>query len=205
MKGFKVRLHINHTSSNESHVLDTGESTFQAPLDVFNNNLAGVRAQLGFSPNAESHVSTTSPAQPSPEAFSTPNGGFTSQRLSTIRVGSRKLPFPSEDDYRRYIEFFFDDINACHPCVNEADFRARSEKLLTIAGPNIDTHLLALNYSIFACTDILVDMSPNDQMRQPPGWQWFLAADSLVGKRKFGGRASMTLIQFLVFEASTCL
>lgn len=33
-----------------------------------------------------------------------------------------------------------------------------------------------------------------------PGWQWFRAADELVGKRKMSGQSDMSLIQFLILE-----
>lgn len=123
--------------------------------------------------------------------------------MSTIRVGSSKLPFPNPTEYTAYIEFFFDDINPCHPCANEADFRRRSEKLC--AGSSVDNSevcFLALNYIIFACADVLLGISTSGKQRAPPGWQWYLAANELVGGRKVSGRGDFSLVQFLVYEVS---
>ncbi|KAF2104989.1 hypothetical protein NA57DRAFT_51776 [Rhizodiscina lignyota] len=176
-----------------------GDTAFRAPINTFNANLASVRLQLGL-PEQQSQPpspATVNPHESPHQSIRTPTNS-----LSKIRVGLRSLPFPTQEEYRRYIKFFFDDINPCHPCVNEADFEVRSEKLLSSLhrGP-IDTGFLALNYIIFACTDILTNITPSEQSNVLPGWDWYLAADSLLGKRKFGGRANLTVIQFLIFEA----
>jgi hypothetical protein len=178
-----------------------GDTAFQAPIDTFSANLASVRLQLGL-PEQGSQPPTPATAH----HHESPNLSIRSPTNSVpkIRVGLRNLPFPTQEEYRRYIRFLFDDINPCHPCVNEAEFEARSEKLLAnLHRSSVDTGFLALNYIVFACTDILTSVSTSEQKSALPGWQWYLAADSLVGKRKFGGRANLTLIQFLIFEVSS--
>lgn len=39
----------------------------------------------------------------------------------------------------------------------------------------------------------------------PPGWQWFRAADDLVGKQKTSGQADLPLLQFLILEVLSTL
>jgi len=124
---------------------------------------------------------------------------------ATIRVGNRNYAFPSLADYQRYLGFFFTDLGTYYPCVNETDFRIRSDAILAAPSVQADNaSLLALNYIIFACCDIALDTSSSNTQNKPPGWQWFRASDELVGKRKMSGRADLCLIQFLVLEVSTC-
>jgi hypothetical protein len=125
---------------------------------------------------------------------------------ATVRLGSTNLLFPRPFDYQKYIDFLFHDLSPYYPCINEADFRMRSEQML--AAPvihNSDTCFLALHYMIFACSDIAVDSFPVGVNPKPPGWQWFNAADDLVRQRELSGRADMSLIQYLVLKVSHCV
>ena len=136
-------------------------------------------------------------------SHSSPTESSSSKSLENIRCGPRHLPFPSKAEYVQYLDFFFNDINPCHPCLNEADFRSRCQSLLTtrIIDPS-DVRILALNYILFACTDILVHVSPVQERGRLPGWRWYLAADELMQKRKISGRGDLSLAQFLVYEVS---
>ncbi|KAH8816078.1 fungal-specific transcription factor domain-containing protein [Xylogone sp. PMI_703] len=177
-----------------------GDTSFQAPIEEFNANLAPVKLQLGIS-NQRSSSSPKSSDEMRNASATSPSGS-TSDPLSSIRVGRSNMPFPNQTEYATYIEFFFDDINPCHPCTNEADFRRRSERLL--ASSSVDPSevcFLALNYIVFACADVLLGVSTTTKHSTPPGWHWFLAANDLVGKRKVSGQGDLSLIQFLVYEA----
>ncbi len=116
---------------------------------------------------------------------------MSNESLGVIRFGSKTLPFPTQTEYLRYLDFIFNDINASHPCLNEADFHSKCQKIVTTraVGP-LDACLLATNYILFACTDILTDVSPIQTKIKLPGWHWYLAADDLMGKRKINGRGT---------------
>jgi hypothetical protein len=173
------------------------------PLPALNANLASLKAQLGLHDQGRALNASTSasgqhesPAQQA-RSPSIPLG----EQTRGLRVGARFLPFPSHRDYDDYVDFFFADINPCHSCVNEADFKHKNKNLrrCTFAHGD-DIGFLALNYIIFACADILreIELVPNPS--RCPGWNWFLAADSLLGKRKLSGQADLCLIQFLIYE-----
>ncbi|ORX99612.1 fungal-specific transcription factor domain-domain-containing protein [Clohesyomyces aquaticus] len=175
-----------------------GDAAFQTPNDAFNANLASVRQQLGFMhempPTYSDSRSRHSIPTVSPEHSAEPP--------TTVNVGPRSLAFPSPADYQKYVDFFFADINPFYSCVNEAEFRARGEKMLSSrAILDGDVCFLALHYIIFACSDISAERAPASPHGKPPGWQWFQTADELVGKRKISGRGDLSLIQFLVLEA----
>lgn len=184
-----------------------GDTAFETPLEAFNANLAPIKLQLGIptrsSRDASSPISTarayhTSISKPAPRPVQ--------ETLSSIRVGARTLPFPSPVKYAEYIDFFFDDVNPCHPGLNEAEFRTRSERLLK--NDPIDRSeicFLALNYIIFASVDMLLDVQPVTERGRLAGWHWFLAANELVGKRKASGRGDLCMIQLLMFEVSELL
>ncbi|PSN75475.1 hypothetical protein BS50DRAFT_671616 [Corynespora cassiicola Philippines] len=180
-------------SMERDEAMSVSESLYHAPLEPFNPQLASQRPSLSFprdSPERIRHsMSATSPSS-------------SADSVATIRVGPRSLAFPSPVDYAKYIDFYFADINPTHPCINEADFRARSERVLGARSIHpTDVCFLALNYIVFAVSDILVDATPPGVNSRPPGWQWFQLADELVGKRQLSGRSDLSLIQFLIWEA----
>ncbi|OAQ87710.1 hypothetical protein VFPBJ_01750 [Purpureocillium lilacinum] len=181
-----------------------GDTAFQAPLNAFNANLASIREKLGYQESASprSHEEEMRSASHRAISHSSPTESSSSKSLENIRCGPRHLPFPSKAEYVQYLDFFFNDINPCHPCLNEADFRSRCQSLLTTRtiDPS-DVCILALNYILFACTDILVHVSPVQERGRLPGWRWYLAADELMQKRKISGRGDLSLAQFLVYEA----
>lgn len=168
-----------------------------------NVNLASIKDQLNLPKSSSTHsrplISETGvryiPTISLPRPIKEP--------ASTIRVGARDLPFPGEIQYAKYIDFFFEDINPCHSVVNEPEFRTRSKRLLAAKSVDVsDICFLSLNYIIFASADLLVEMTPAMEKSRLPGWQWFLVANELVGKRKISGRGDLSLIQFLMFEVS---
>lgn len=177
-----------------------GDTAFRSPVNTFHASLSHIKQSMGivndFDAATDSSASTRA-SRPS-EVSSHRKGPSSSQ----IRIGAKTLPFPSGADYRSYLDYIFDDINACHPCLNEVDFRARSERMLG-ASPldRRETCFLALHFILFACVDILRDVSGPDESRPSPGLQWYQAADELVGKSKFHGVGDLSLIQFLIFEA----
>ena len=178
-----------------------GDTAFQSPIDAFNTSLASVRSQLGIPYVHQGGGSSALSVDGSQTARSSTNTDAIAPSHMGLRVGSRMLPLPSKEEYDRYIDFFFDDINACHSCVNEADFRTRSNIMIATGSVGEgDVCLLALNYIIFACADILQDTTPDRSSHRLPGWYWFSIADSLVGKQKITGRGDLSLIQFLAFE-----
>lgn len=178
-----------------------GETAFQAPIHAFNANIEPMRAQLGL-PSHESPTSSYLPTHRRGDGTVHSPSPIVHDSAKSIRVGSRTLPFPNTQDYGEYLAFFFDDINPCHCCVNEADFRHRSKELLSERSVGREeVCFLALNYIIFACADILRHSSSANAEENLPGWQWFLVADGLVGKRKVSGRGDISLLQFLVYES----
>jgi hypothetical protein len=173
-----------------------GDTALHPPIEAFNANLAAVRQQLGFPlESSESRLR---------QSISAVSPSSSTESTSSIRVGSRTLPFPNPNDYQKYVDYFFSTITPYYPCVNEAEFRTRSDSMLAtrVINPS-DISLLALNYIVFSCADILVDTTNPGALTKPPGWQWFQTADQLVGKRKVSGRGDLSLIQFLIWEAST--
>jgi hypothetical protein len=157
--------------------LDLGSLLTSDLTEQFNESLAQVKQQLGIANGAKSSPTSTKTSNVTIEQ--TGQSRLPSLRrensagCTEIRIASRTLPFPSPAQYRHYLDFFFDDINACHPCVNESDFRVRSEAML--ASPHLDRRescFLALHYIVFACADILQDYSPLSEDRVPPGSHW---------------------------------
>ncbi|KAF2124088.1 hypothetical protein P153DRAFT_371394 [Dothidotthia symphoricarpi CBS 119687] len=122
---------------------------------------------------------------------------------STICMGSRALTFPPSQDYHNYLQVFFADFHPFHPCIDEAQFRIRSEHMLASSDlQHTDSCFLALHYIIFACCDILLHVAPpaTTNSNSVPGWQWFQIADELAGKRSLAGRGDLSLLQFLLFQ-----
>lgn len=162
-----------------------------------------IRDQLGFNGEHDGGTTTSVSTRPTNGQFETVVSPTTDASSSSkIRIGSRTLPFPAPNAYRSYLDFFFQDINACHPCINEADFRSRSDKL--ISSNRLDPReslFLALHYIMFACADVLIDFARPEDMRPCPGWNWYQAADELIGRTKFSGQGDLSLIQFLILEA----
>lgn len=123
---------------------------------------------------------------------------------SAIRMGSKSFAFPTPVDYQKYLDFFFNDLNPYYPCVNEAEFRMRSDKMLaTRPLPANDICFLALHYVIFACVDIAGETS-NAAHNKPPGWQWFQLASDLVGNRVLSGHGDLSLVQTTILEVCSC-
>lgn len=180
-----------------------GDSTFQAPLNTFNANIESMRAQLGIPLQRSDHNTSSPTSHVLRDASIHSPSSSTSEATRTVNVGGRLFQFPRAPEYTAYLDFFFNDINPCHSCVNEADFRNKSEKMLSTSSiRRDDICFLALNYIIFACADILRDMTADKGRTRLPGWVWFLAADALVGRRKISGKGDLTLIQFLIYEVS---
>ena len=178
-----------------------GDTAFRSPVNTFHASLSHIKQSMGITNDlnaaADSPASTRA-SRPS----EVPSCLRREQSFSQIRIGTKSLPFPSAVDYRTYLDYIFDDINPCHPCLNEGDFRARSARMLG-ASPldRRESCFLALHFILFACVDILRDVSGPDDSRPSPGWRWYQAADELVGKSKFHGVGDLSLIQFLLFEA----
>ena len=148
--------------------------------------------------NGSSQV-ITSPAAPARSSASAPP-----VTASNIRICSESLPFPDEHSFVGYIDFFFLDINPCHPCVNESDFRKRSSDVLHKGElKRSDSCFLALHYIIFAVADVLRDFRAQGQRGVSPGWRWYQIAEGLIGRHKYSGQGDLCLIQYLTFEVQT--
>lgn len=171
-------------------------------MDAFNANLASLREQLGYRDAVDTPPSSWQGADVRLGSTSAPTTSSTdSAAIGFIQFGSRTLPFPTRPEYVRYLDFILDDINACHPCLNEAEFRSKCQPLLeNRVARTSDACLLATNYILFACTDILRNVGPVQEKDRLPGWQWYVAADNLMGKRKISGHGDLGLIQFLIYE-----
>lgn len=162
----------------------------------------------------------TSPKQ-AQASVSAPSPSSSTDAAGVLRVGTKTIAFPNPTEYQKHLNVFFDDIAPYYPCVNELEFRMESEKMLSapaISSGNVS--LLALNYIVFACSEMAtsqgtptfvpvecrtheadhVETEGTPTKIKPPGWQWFRAADDLVGKRKLSGQADLCLIQFLALE-----
>jgi hypothetical protein len=172
-----------------------GGTAFQAPVAAIESSLGSVRAELGIRDRCSigtfvpAHHHAASPSQVIRRTFS-------------ISVGRDSLAFPEPTAYESYLDFFFKDINPCHSCVNEADFRSKAIALISTQRiKREDLWFLALNYIIFACADILQDTNTEVHNKELPGWNWFQIAEELIGNRKVGGGGDASLVQYLIYEA----
>ena len=124
-----------------------------------------------------------------------------SQSPISIRVGSKTFAFPPPLSHQKAIDFFFADLSAYYPCVNEADFRLKSDRMLaTPSLPPTDACFLALSYIIFACVDMALDTTVSQAEAKPAGWAWFQAADDLVGSKAIVGQGHLTMMQYLILK-----
>lgn len=178
-----------------------GDTSFRSPVNTFHQSLSQIKQSMGITTDlttgAESPASTRT-SRPS----EVPSSLRREQSSAQLRIGTKTVPFPNPPDYRDYLDYIFEDVNACHPCLNEGDFRARSAQML--GAPVLDRRescFLALHFILFACVDILRHVSGPEDDGPPPGQKWYQAADELVGKSKFHGVGDLSLIQFLIFEA----
>jgi hypothetical protein len=175
-----------------------GEPTFSMPpLDPINPALAFMEQPSFFSQNAPNPTRSPMPASGTP---------FGSEPPHLIHLGNRTMPFPGPAEYQQYLLSFFTDIHLSHPCIDEADFRRRSERVLTnsIIQPE-DSQFLALNYGIFACCDVLLNVAPADA-NKPAGWRWSEIADDLLDKKTLlSGSGDLTLIQCVLFQVGRML
>lgn len=123
---------------------------------------------------------------------------------ATIRVGTREMPFPEPKDYQTYLDYYFFDINPTQPCINEAEFRIRSEKMLSSgAAEGNNIAFLALHYAIFSCVDISSTTSVATQSALPGqqlGWRWIDLANGVIDKRQISGQGDLSLLQFLIVQ-----
>ncbi|KAI2477492.1 CaiA Acyl-CoA dehydrogenase [Pyrenophora tritici-repentis] len=141
--------------------------------------------------------------QPSPFSQESSNPAqSTVEPPHLVQLGNRTMPFPNPAEYQQRLMSFFTDIHLSHPCIDEADFRSRSEHML--ASPTIqsgESHFLALNYLIFACCDVLLNTKKIGSTK-PVGWQWLELADDILDKKSLlSGNGDLTLIQCLLFQA----
>ncbi|KAF2438015.1 hypothetical protein P171DRAFT_372491 [Karstenula rhodostoma CBS 690.94] len=163
--------------------------------------IAGEATMSTFPPIAEGDLDFESGPGRTRQSISAVSPASSADAAATIRVGHKSLAFPNPAEYQRYLDLFFDDIAPYYPCVNELQFRINSEKLLSAPAIQADhVSLLALNYIVFACSDIATSLG-KPAFVSSPGWQWIRAADELVGKRKMSGQVDLCLIQFLALEA----
>ena len=172
-----------------------GDGMSQAHMDAFAANLVPVRPPPPSFPtnNADPHLQHAIPARAT-QNFEHP-----------IRYGTRDLPFPSPEEYQRYLDFFLWDLNTYYPCVDETELDSYS--VIILSKPVIEDHKacqLALLYIIFACVDVLGGTSRPNFEEKPAGWQWFNLADDIIDKRKFTGRGGLCLLQCLILEVSNC-
>ncbi|KAF2009504.1 hypothetical protein BU24DRAFT_76108 [Aaosphaeria arxii CBS 175.79] len=175
-----------------------GDATFDIRMETFGAISNTARQKLKLSNDSpELQVRQPVPATSPPQQ----------EGRSTIRTGTKDRTFPTLTDYQRYIDFFFSSVNPYLPCINEAEFRAHSEQMLSSVDiPERSMCLLALNYVIFACVDILLQMLDTGSNvpggdSNTAGWHWFQIAEEVLGNRPKTGRGRMVLVQVLTWEA----
>lgn len=162
--------------------------------------ISSLEANLHLSPNGSTLPMRSSIS--SPHETQSINANATNIGKDNY-LGSERLPFPSFQQIQSYVTFFFEDVNPCHPCVNESEFGHRSQRLrygTPVARGDIT--FLALNYIVFACVDFLRASDAESPGQHFPGWKWYSIADRLVGKRKTSGQGDLCMIQYLVYEVS---
>lgn len=170
-----------------------GDTAFPIPpLDPINPALAFMGQPSLFSQESSNQTSST---------LSGPEASFTAEPPHLVHLGNQAMPFPSPAEYQQYLLSFFTDIHLSYPCIDEADFRNRSEHMLADpAIPPEERHFLALNYIIFACCDVLLNVSPVDASK-PTGGRWSEIADHLLDKKSLlSGNGDLTLIQCVLFQ-----
>jgi hypothetical protein len=186
----------NGISITTRETMESGASRaeeYQYDGDAYAANLVPVHPQLGFPqerPESDQRDSISSPAA---MHIDSPN---------TIRVGesNRAYPFPRPSAYQKYIDTYFREISPCVPCIDQAPFQAISEHMLSQSPiPASSIALLALQYIIFACVDILGDTDPF-RGSTPRGWDWYQVADELVGTKWLAEGGNMRLIQFFLIK-----
>lgn len=169
-----------------------GDAAFPIPpLDPINPALAFMGQPALFSQELANSAHAT---------MSGPESALTAEPPHLVQLGNRTMAFPSPPKYQQYLLSFFTDIHLSHPCVDEADFRTRSEHMLanSVIQPS-ERHFLALNYLIFACCDVQLNVSPTNTHK--PGWRWSELADELLDKKSLlGGNGDLTLIQCMLFQ-----
>jgi len=171
------------------------------------NGSDGFRSETAFSmPMLDPiHPGLQQLGQPSPEQTLAPSVPVDpllgTDTMPSIRLGNRDMPFPDPARYQQYVASFFGDLHLRHPCVDEVEFNARVQQLMTtrIAEQN-DVHFLALCYLLFACCDVLVETSSRSQ--KPSGLHWYQLADSIVDKRSLLSGGDVTFVQCLLFQVS---
>ncbi|KAK5747137.1 hypothetical protein LTR17_000270 [Elasticomyces elasticus] len=174
----------------------TGETALHTPAHAFTENVQQIKERMGIPDGIDKSPRTVV----SPQMTLHDETSITSQ--VQVQLGSRKLPFPDQQSYNDHLDFFFEDFNPCHPCVNEATFRSRSDRMLARREvQKNETCFLALHYVIFALADIWRDVSLLEKRALPLGRRWYKHADDLVGKIKYSGHGGLSLLQYLVFEA----
>jgi hypothetical protein len=179
---------------NDSDAFRGDAASSVPPLDPINPALAFMGQSSLFSQESAGPANPVVPTAGEP---------FNAEPSHFVQLGFRKLPYPSPADYQQYLASFFTDIHLSHPCIDEPEFRNRSEHMLASAVvPLQDREYLALNYTIFACCDILLNVAPIDTGK-PKGWRWIEMADELVDKRLLlSGSGDLTLMQCVLFQAS---
>jgi hypothetical protein len=143
-------------------------------------------------------------AQQSPERMLAETTDMGPDATAFVRAGNQNIPFPDPARYQQYVAIFFGDVHLRHPCVDETEFNARTQRVVTSGTTDSsDIHFLALCYVVFACCDVLLDVVPaaaSDGDR-PPGWQWYQLADGIVDKKSLlGGSNDLTLVQYLLYQ-----
>jgi hypothetical protein len=131
-------------------------------------------------------------AEPPPSSFEAP---------AAVRVGNQMLSFPGPAQYQQYVAHFFGDLHLRYPCVDEAVFHARTQRVVTsgLTDPS-DYHSLALSYIVFACCDALQLTSPAPTKDAAPGWHWFRSSCALQAESLYKEGDDLFLTQFLLFQ-----
>ena len=125
--------------------------------------------------------------------------------MPTVRVGDRELPFPAPRAYQQYVSSFFGGIYLRYPCVDEVDFNARVQRLMTNGTADNNVHFLASCYIVFACCDLLDIVNVVSGSDGPAGAGWFRLADSIIDKRSLPVHNDIDLVQCYLLQVCCVL
>jgi hypothetical protein len=184
--------------------------TFTPNATIDREGSEGFRSDMAFSmpildpihPALDQIAQQSPELMPHPTLATNPTPGL--DATAFVRAGNQSVPFPDPARYQQYVAHFFGDVHLRHPCVDETDFNARTQRVVTNGATEpSDFHFLALCYAIFACCDAVLEAIPAaaSDRNKPSGWHWLQMAESVMAKKSLlNGHGDLTLIQYLLFQ-----
>lgn len=171
---------------------------------------SGSRLSAGntVSPTSETRRSVVSPPFQRPAEL-----GSAPSTIPPIkaRCGTVICHLPCASKHSEYLDFYFDQINPFHPCLNENETRQRVRNLFsyvpdspssdTVVLPSSLTPLLAMLFSIYALCEAVSRSSMSGYDKLPNGYEWYRQSQALIGKRQTPtSTTDITGIQILTLQ-----